>query len=83
MEQERLEKLSVTRKNKINEVLGNGDAFKDVAVESVIEKLVSVARGASSEFEPECEAYNLLATRKENLKLIDIQIESEFLEVNE
>lgn len=45
--------------------------FKEQKVESVIDKLVSAVKNASSEYTPECELYNLLAMKKENLKLID------------
>lgn len=47
LEQQRLEKLAVTRNNKINEVLGTGNAFKNAASESVIEKLVLAIKEAS------------------------------------
>lgn len=36
--------MAITRNNKINEVLGDGKAFKDAPAESVIDKLVSAVK---------------------------------------
>jgi hypothetical protein len=54
--------------------LGLGTAFKTVELESAFEKLIKKATG-SAEVNQECELYDLLDTKKENLKIIDKLIE--------
>ncbi len=73
-EKERIVAINEERNKKIQEVLGLGTAFKTVELESAFEKLIKKATG-SAEVNQECELYDLLDTKKENLKIIDKLIE--------
>jgi hypothetical protein len=49
------------------------DAFKPTEQESIVKKLIKLAK--TEQPEKECELYNLLACNKEHLEIIDKLIE--------
>lgn len=77
IEKDRLALVSEERQKKVTEVMAK-DAFKVNEQVSIVERLIKEV--TSDSLPSECELYNLLATKKANLEIIDKLIEEQFKE---